>query len=79
MRQDDHQRRHHHHYYRSGYADELARDMLAEAGIAMIHISGTEEPKALSRVRGRYGLTNPQVDGFMNGEGVRDEVSVQRD
>ncbi|MGE5255432.1 MAG: deoxycytidylate deaminase [Hyphomicrobiales bacterium] len=33
-------------YYRSGYADELARDMLAEAGIAMIQISGTEEPKA---------------------------------
>jgi dCMP deaminase len=35
-------------YYRSGYADELARDMLAEAGIAVIQISATEEPKAQS-------------------------------
>ena len=33
-------------YYRSGYADELARNMLDEAGIAMVQISGTEEPKA---------------------------------
>jgi dCMP deaminase len=32
-------------YYRSGYADELARDMLAEAGIGVIQISGTEELK----------------------------------
>ena len=32
-------------YYRSGYADELARDMLAEAGIGMIQIGGTEELK----------------------------------
>jgi dCMP deaminase len=31
-------------YYRSDYADELARDMLAEAGIGMIQISGTEAP-----------------------------------
>jgi dCMP deaminase len=30
-------------YYRSGYADELAREMLAEAGIGMIQISGPEE------------------------------------
>jgi dCMP deaminase len=29
-------------YYRSGYSDELARDMLAEAGIPMIHVSGSE-------------------------------------
>jgi dCMP deaminase len=33
-------------YYRASYSDELARDMLAEAGIAMIQISGSEEPKA---------------------------------
>jgi len=29
-------------YYRSGYSDELARDMLAEAGIPMIQVSGSE-------------------------------------
>lgn len=29
-------------YYRSGYSDELARDMLAEAGIPMIHVSESE-------------------------------------
>jgi dCMP deaminase len=29
-------------YYRSGYADELARSMLAEAGIAAIQINGSE-------------------------------------
>jgi len=30
-------------YYRSGYADELAREMLAEAGIGIIQIKGTED------------------------------------
>jgi dCMP deaminase len=29
-------------YYRSGYSDELARDMLAEAGIPMIQVGDTE-------------------------------------
>ena len=29
-------------YYRSGYADELARVMLAEAGIPMIHVGDAE-------------------------------------
>jgi deoxycytidylate deaminase len=29
-------------YYRAGYSDELARDMLAEAGIPMIQIAGSE-------------------------------------
>ena len=29
-------------YYRSGYDDELARDMLAEAGVPMIQVGGCE-------------------------------------
>jgi dCMP deaminase len=29
-------------YYRSGYSDELARDMLAEAGIPMIQVGDAE-------------------------------------
>jgi len=29
-------------YYRSGYADELARDMLSEAGIPMIQVAESE-------------------------------------
>ena len=28
-------------YYEAGYADELARDMLAEAGVAMVRVSGS--------------------------------------
>jgi len=34
-------------YYRSGYADELARDMLAEAAIDMIQIVGPESNETL--------------------------------
>jgi deoxycytidylate deaminase len=34
-------------YYRSGYADELARDMLAEAAIDMIQIVGSETDEKL--------------------------------
>jgi dCMP deaminase len=28
-------------YYEAGYADELAREMLAEAGVAMIRVAGS--------------------------------------
>jgi dCMP deaminase len=32
-------------YFRSGYADELARDMLAEAGVPMIQVAESETGK----------------------------------
>jgi deoxycytidylate deaminase len=34
-------------YYRSGYADELARDMLAEARIDMLQVVGSESDETL--------------------------------
>ena len=39
-------------YYRSGYADELARDILAEAAIDMIQIVGSESGEKLEGEHG---------------------------
>jgi dCMP deaminase len=52
-------------YYRSGYADELAREMLAEAAIDMIQIAGSESDETL---KGQHSVgdspaTNPSISG----------------
>ena len=57
-------------YYRSGYADELARDMLAEAAIDMIQIVGSEPDEKLE---GEHGDSHSNESIHSGGGGGGDE------
>ena len=53
-------------YYRSGYADELARDMLAEARIDMIQIVGSE---ADEKLKGEHSVGDSSNESIHSGGG----------
>ena len=53
-------------YYRFGYADELARDMLAEARIDMIQIVGSE---ADEKLKGEHSVGDSSNESIHSGGG----------
>ena len=53
-------------YYRSGYADELAREMLAEAAIDMIQIVGSE---ADEKLKGEHSVGDSGNESIHSGGG----------
>jgi len=48
-------------YYRSGYADDLAREMLAEARIELIRIAGSEADEKLEGHRSAGEASNESI------------------
>jgi dCMP deaminase len=55
-------------YYRSGYADDLARDMLAEARIDLIQIVGSEADEKLEGDHSAGEASNESIHSGGGGE-----------